>query len=155
MEITALIVSIVAVAVSCLSLGWNIYRDVILRPRLIVKLRGELVRDFTRLKGDDIGERTFTVRGTITPINCHTTVEELELDINPITEPVKFGLPFHYAIGKMVGSGEPCYVEWRCQSALEAIEKTEGRPQLVVRIHHSAGESPARRRLPLTTIQRR
>ena len=152
MEITALIVSIVVAAVLFLSLVWKICRDVIWRPRLIVKLKADLIRDFTRFNKNDTSEETFTVRGTITPVNCHTTVEKLELDIHPIEEPVKYGMPFHYTIGKMVSSGKPCYIDWRCQSALEPIEKTKGRPRLVVSIYHTASERPVRRCLPLTTI---
>lgn len=37
-EIAGLTISISAMLVSCLALGWNIYRDVVLKPRLKVRL---------------------------------------------------------------------------------------------------------------------
>ena len=62
MEITALIVSIVVAAVLFLSLVWKICRDVIWRPRLIVKLKADLIRDFTRFNKNDSDRKSAIIR---------------------------------------------------------------------------------------------
>ncbi len=153
-EIVALIVSIVAVTISGIALGWNIVRDLVLRPRLIVKLKAELLRDFTRLDGND-GEKSFVISGTITPFKFRTTIGKLTLDIPNCPEPKRCGMPFSHFVGKTVDSGEPCEIAWTCQGALDALDKCGQDTDLVVTVHHSVAEKPFLKRIRLTITDRR
>ena len=73
-EIYALYISLAALVVSIFSLGWNFYRDVILKPRLRVTIQISKVvrsggdgRDFIDLSAVNLGPGSITCNGVLGP----------------------------------------------------------------------------------------
>lgn len=148
---TSLHISIISATIAGIALGWNIVRDVILRPKLIVKLQAEIKRNQSRLEENDY-EETFCISGTITPVKFRTTIEKLSLTMPDYPAPKKFGHPpITVSIKKIVDSGEPCEINWKQQSVLQALHKSGSTKNITVYIHHSAADKPRRKKLRLKT----
>lgn len=123
-EIITLLISVIAVAISAVSLGWNIYRDVIIKPKMKLKL--SFANLINGLHGDSPGlltniniirdNNTFIILEAVNhgpgKISCRAIILEMEdgrlaIADADISNPVTDKLPKTLEVGECLKTAYP------------------------------------------------